>query len=645
MLFKSVEMYNFGRYLGKTTLDTTVTRDRNVILIKASNDRGKTTLFKAIKYVLYGDRDVPASDWINFQAAAEGDGEMYAEIKFEDGNKEYRLRRSVKFRQTRKGEEISTVGRPKAELFDKNGPVEVDGGEGASKDRIDGMLPRDASKFFFFDGEEIQGYISNQNAHVKDAIEKILGIREMFNALEDMQRIKQGMDEEYSKLARKQTKSLKERDKLDAIERDLVDNEEKIKAHESAKKGALRRQEDFKKRLADHEVIKGVMEERNRAEQECIRIKNRLGEIEKSLGKQRGDLGIVMLAGLLHTISRDEGMGAIADDCESKIVRDMVEGNAKVCICGRVIDAEVRIALERKVRDDDLPTRIHLKRFVERMLIESHVGRREADLRQLSENQLSHIQELDAKKTVIERCSNEIKNVPFEEFAECGKRYEEATEDVGKFDRDIERLGREKVGLEKERGRIERKIEAGANDTEMQNSRRHRDMCDVIIQGLEESIEKFYQKRKPELEKHVSKIFSVLTNNPDLYKSIGIDREFNLVVARYDGTKLATDKYSPSAGASQVVATAMIGGMNRFSTKEAPIVIDTPLGRLDPIHRSNVIKYYSEMGRQIIVLYQPSEISAKDLEVIRDQLASEWAIETVKGSPDLSQIVQEVSHV
>ena len=133
MLFKSIEVYNFGRYAGKTTLDTTVTRDRNVILVKASNDRGKTTLFKAIKYVLYGDRDVPASSWINFQAAAKGDGEMYVEIKFDDGNKEYRLRRSARFGQTDKGDEISTRGRPKAELFDKNGQVEADGGEGAPR--------------------------------------------------------------------------------------------------------------------------------------------------------------------------------------------------------------------------------------------------------------------------------------------------------------------------------------------------------------------------------------------------------------------------------------------------------------------------------------------------------------------------------
>ena len=55
--------------------------------------------------------------------------------------------------------------------------------------------------------------------------------------------------------------------------------------------------------------------------------------------------------------------------------------------------------------------------------------------------------------------------------------------------------------------------------------------------------------------------------------------------------------------------------------------------------------YYSQMGRQIIILYQPSEIGESDLENIRDKLASEWAIKSVQGNPDLSRIVQEASYL
>lgn len=199
MLFKGIEMCNFGRYAGKHVFETPVTRDRNVILVRAQNDRGKTTLFRAIKYALYGEHGMQASSWINFQAAARGDGEMYVELRFEHDGRDYRLRRSVGFRQTETGMDIATMGMPKAELFDEDGPVEAGGSRDAHRDRIDGMLPMDASQFFFFDGEEIQKYIGGQNASVEDAVKKVLGIKELFNAKEDMQEVKSGIDAEYSR--------------------------------------------------------------------------------------------------------------------------------------------------------------------------------------------------------------------------------------------------------------------------------------------------------------------------------------------------------------------------------------------------------------------------------------------------------------
>ena len=109
-------------------------------------------------------------------------------------------------------------------------------------------------------------------------------------------------------------------------------------------------------------------------------------------------------------------------------------------------------------------------------------------------------------------------------------------------------------------------------------------------------------------------------------------------VVRNDGTELSTYRYSPSAGASQIVATSMIAGLNKFATKDAPIIIDTPMGRLDPDHRKRLVNYYSKMGIQIIILYQPSELDDNDIQSIHDHIASEWEIDSVLDHPDLSSI-------
>ena len=109
-------------------------------------------------------------------------------------------------------------------------------------------------------------------------------------------------------------------------------------------------------------------------------------------------------------------------------------------------------------------------------------------------------------------------------------------------------------------------------------------------------------------------------------------------VVRNDGTELPTYKYGPSAGASQIIAISMIGGLNKFATRDAPVVIDTPLGRLDLEHKKNLINYYSKMSKQIIILYQPSELEDSDIQHIHQNLASEWEIDSMVDHSDLSRL-------
>ena len=55
MKLKKIELRNWGRY-PSVTLDVDSPKDKPVVLIRAKNDRGKTTFFYAIKYALYGKK-------------------------------------------------------------------------------------------------------------------------------------------------------------------------------------------------------------------------------------------------------------------------------------------------------------------------------------------------------------------------------------------------------------------------------------------------------------------------------------------------------------------------------------------------------------------------------------------------------------
>ena len=651
MLFKSIELYNFGRYGGKNFFDTMVTSDRNVILVRALNDRGKTTLFKAIKFALYGENShMPARQWINFQRAAEGNGEMYVEVKFEHGKKEYRLRRSLKFRKTEKGKEIDTVGGSTIDLFDEDGPIQTSDSDANKKDWIDTILPQDASQFFFFDGEEIRQYVDRDEeetrVYVQMAIEKVLGIKELVNAKHDLHQVNARFTIEYQKNIQKHARDTKDRNKLASIQNDLGQIQIGINADIAVKRSAEKSKDQWQKELAQYGAIKDIVAERDEAGQQLAHLKKSLKEEKNSLTKNRGNLGLVLLSELLHAIDQTEENPPSIEQWESKTIQHMLNKDLEVCVCGRPIDEKVHTVFNSKILKLKPSKESELKRFVERMLIDDNPDQKWKALQESLESVSVITQNIDKVQSAIDRCDKEIRTSEITNTVqELEKKYEDAVKDIGKAERRLELQNYKKEKLENDKNKLQTQIESSVVDVHLKSAKLRKNMCESVIECVGQAIEQFYEKRKPELERHVSHVFSSLTNSPNLYYGIEIDRDFRMRVVRYDGTKLPTHMYSPSAGASQIVAISLIGGLNKFTTKGAPIVIDTPMGRLDPVHRENLISYYSKMGKQIIILYQPSELSDSDIQSISNNLASEWEIDSVKNHSDISQIIKTESYI
>ena len=66
----------------------------------------------------------------------------------------------------------------------------------------------------------------------------------------------------------------------------------------------------------------------------------------------------------------------------------------------------------------------------------------------------------------------------------------------------------------------------------------------------------------------------------------------------------------------------------RVSGASVPVVMDTPLARLDTDHRTNVLKYFaSQVSDQVIFLSQPDEVNGPYLNVIRNRVAVSYRIE------------------
>lgn len=84
------------------------------------------------------------------------------------------------------------------------------------------------------------------------------------------------------------------------------------------------------------------------------------------------------------------------------------------------------------------------------------------------------------------------------------------------------------------------------------------------------------------------------------------------------------------------MALSLIGALNRNASRRAPLMMDTPLGRLDKQHRANVLALLSDLAQQVFFLVHSAEVSDDDLAPIRGQIAKEWVLQRM--GPERTEI-------
>jgi DNA sulfur modification protein DndD len=109
----------------------------------------------------------------------------------------------------------------------------------------------------------------------------------------------------------------------------------------------------------------------------------------------------------------------------------------------------------------------------------------------------------------------------------------------------------------------------------------------------------------------------VLTIAPD---------NFALELRGADGMILATDRLS--AGERQLLAVSILWGLARASGKSLPVVIDTPLGRLDSPHRGKIVKgYFPYASHQVVLLSTDEEINQKYYDELKPFVSQTFHLE------------------
>ena len=138
------------------------------------------------------------------------------------------------------------------------------------------------------------------------------------------------------------------------------------------------------------------------------------------------------------------------------------------------------------------------------------------------------------------------------------------------------------------------------------------------------------------LAEQMTECFRKIIAKKGLIQEIRIDHEtLEFSYYKQDGQQIGHQMLS--SGEKQMLVIAMLWALGICSRAEFPLIIDTPLARLDSVHRASLIEnYFPKASEQVIILSTDQEITEQDYQALKKYVGREYTlvydVETMSSS-------------
>ena len=652
MIIQQIEMENFGPFCGRQVLKLGVSASP-LIVIHGQNMAGKTTILNAVRWGLYGKAKgrgkgeiLRTRQLINDRAFAAGDRYVAVAMTVRlRSDHTYVLSRRHQIKSPhlrgiddRDYEAIKEIKRDGHVLR----PTDFDAAVSQS------ILPEGISRFFLFDGELLNEYedLVREGGElasrgVKEAIELILGVPTARSGRDDIKALKRAAQNRLTRAAKEAglaEEAQRQAERLDREHEHLVEARDASKRELSSAHDGVREAE-AKLKLYDEsreEVLRleRAREDKARAESEQLQVREKLAGLVGDLWRDVISQKLrTELARLKDELARRQEARDEMQRAELQIVRlEQSLGDGKCSECGQELPMERRAQTRAEVnrlrsRIDDIRDTADAERIGElhRVVgqletvapagVMTGVKAYEERLNEIKIDLNRHMREIRRSETILEG----IDVAPMHEYDEKKRQYDElvarARTDVGRLEAEIKenRKDHDKhqaVLMQSEDKRIKRLSK------ELETLGALEDVFTAAVDDLADEL-------RTTVQAEATDIFRQLTTDPT-YAGLEINDRYGLTIIREDGTPAK----QRSAGAEQVVALSLLGALNRLAVMRGPVIMDTPLGRLDRGHRARILRYLSHMAEQVVLLVHDGEVDPeRDLAAIRGQIDAEYRIE------------------
>lgn len=626
MRLKKLVLENIGAFVNKNIFDFEC--DKPIVLIGGMNGRGKTTVLESVLLALYGKRSgnlignhQKFEDYLRKISNAMGSKKVCSvELSFYiNVDKEevgYKVKRSWK---------LGTKSLKMDTKVWKNETEDLALSE--SWDMfIEEILPHAVAPFFFFDGEKISELASAENEEqISTSIKSLLGVDVIEKLIQDLLVIES-----------RNVKALQESNfasELNEQENRIIENKRQIKLCAENLRKLEQEKESLEIKLDELEekyVVAGgnFVAYREDIERECKLAKDNLESIEgEMLELAAGDLPFYLVTDLLDDILQKTELEQeqkemqillkrIPEFYESYCPKDLDKKNIKSFldyIASKTnnvpfvyeMDEEARYQLKGIRKSFDLVSEKALKLIEEKRRINARIEELENYL---------HIKTNDDE---IEILYTEIKEKTTEIAIKQVK--------VKNLQTELEELYTRGENLEKYRIKILEKVVSKLETVDEAKRIIHYILQQInILTKYKLELQSFKTEL---LSLEMTRCFKRLITKEGLIDKIYIEPK-TLEFSYYNNQNQKIDKMILSAGEKQLLVIAMLWALGICANTKFPLIIDTPLARLDSSHRASLINnYFPYASEQVIILSTDQEITAYDYSMLKEYIGKEYTLQ------------------
>lgn len=645
MILQRLLMHNFMPYYGDVSIDFPTDMNANMVIFHGENTKGKTSILNAFRWVLYGEAEskgmiLSYDDLLNKKAASEGQGEIFVELTFTSGGARYVLTRRHKSNAETNAQIL---------LLIDDVPVDLE----SAKREIERIAPSGTKRFFLFDGELLREYeelmtpTTATAKKIKNAIEDVMGFPALTNGIKALESVERKLKQEAKQDKSANAAIEKLRSERDEVEQQLNSKRDELEKLEVNLENHSADLETVNRSLENSQSSRGLIDDLKSKEALQNGRKQAMDDLNIELRESKSSAWKSLVKGRISSLGKQAQLHQQSlDEMNKKLITAQIridtyakmQGSDTCSTCNQPIphstNFEVEITslkseiskLTREIETIPNPANVLAAErvFLASSPIEDVLLKEQKLIDMEKQYMLTQQDMMGQRQKLLDMGTENIDDKSKEIEAQMRRKFalenviDETSSAIEQLETDIKRLKDEDI-------RLSEQIRNNSAGNEVVSETALR-ACQAVSSIFEDAKQVLRDNIKEKVEAAAQRAFLEMTSRPEDYSGLEITDSYGLKMLASDGTEVP----QRSAGAEQVVALALIDGLNRVGKSAGPVLMDTPFGRLDQTHRKNILSYMPRSARQFIVFVHSGELEddAKVLEALSHRIGKRYRIKS-----------------